>query len=340
MRVVLTILDSMPPGAVSPESTPNLWRQVLEGGRAPIGALSLPVSVTYSNHAAFVTGIGPQQTGLWGNAAWVDGRFTSTYKAGPRATTLFDRCIAADRRSVVVLGDHKLVPTMGAQNAAEVWPPSGAAPEGIPLDEYGYPANSAVIDAASSFDLKADFVVLHLNEPDTTLHLHGPDSPEFAEQVRHCDTDYGQLLSLLEPDWDDTVLISISDHQQEAITHPECVDLKEACTQQGWNAKVIHDGTAAIIVGDVSRESVRAVDGVEGVIIADHQTLLAWPDPGKMFGTGQPTAKGNHGSPRCRPQMAIVSGGHEAVPELARQIESVQPSSLTWAPLIQNLLGI
>ena len=121
---------------------------------------------------------------------------------------------------------------------------------------------------------------------------------------------------------------------------PECVDLREACAQQGWNAKVVHDGTAAIIVGEVSRETVRAVDGVEGVIVGDHQTLLAWPDPGKMFGTGEPKSKGNHGSPRCRPQMAIISGGHKAVPEPARQIETVQPTSPPWAPLLQTLLGI
>ena len=340
MRVVLSILDAMPPGVVTPGATPKLWAQVLEGGRAPIGGLSLPVSVTYSNHAAFVTGVGPKETGLWGNAAWVDGGFVPTYDAGPRATTLFDRCKAADRRAIVAVGDHKLITTMGAQVADISWPPAATIPEGAELDAFGYLADSAVVGAVGEMDLNADLIVLHLNEPDTTLHVHGPDSNEFAEQVGHSDAAYGQLIDLLRPRWDDTVLITVSDHQQEQITHPESVNLRAACDQQGWDAKVVHDGTGALIVGDVRPEVVRAVGGVEGVAVADEQTLIAWTEPGRMFSIREPRIKGNHGSPRCRPQVAIISGGHKLVPALARKIEVEQPTTLTWAPLIQDLLGI
>ncbi len=340
MRVVFSILDAMPPGVVTPTSTPNLWAQVVEGGRAPLGGLSLPISVTYSNHAAFMTGVGPERTGLWGNAAWVDGGFMPTYDAGPRATTLFDRCKDADRRAVVAVGDHKLVTTMGANVADQTWPPTAEVPKGTKLDAFGYVADSAVVEADGGMDLDADLVVLHLNEPDTTLHVHGPQSREFTEQIGRSDTAYGHLVELLKPRWNDTVLITVSDHQQEQITHPESVNLRGACDQQGWGASVMHDGTAALIVGDIEPEVVRAVEGVEGVTRADEQTLIAWTEPGRMFSIRAPRIKGNHGSPRGRPQVAIISGGHEVVPALARAIEVDQPTTLSWAPLIQRLLGL
>ncbi len=336
----MCILDSMPPGVVTPDATPALWGQVLAGGRAPSGGLSLPVSVTYSNHAAFMTGVGPEETGLWSNAAWVDGRFTQTSKVGPRATTLFDRCTAAGLKSVIAVGDQKLIPTMGATASTEHWPPNGQVPDGTAEDAYGYIADSAVIEASSRLDFGADLVVLHLNEPDTTLHIYGPQSDEFAQQVAKSDAAYGQLLELLAPGWEDTLMITISDHQQETITHPECLNLKAAGVAKGWDARVVHDGTAAVLVGDLSPEQVRSVDGVEGVMRADPQTLIAWTEPGRMFGKGEPLIRGAHGGPRCRPQMAIISGGHPIVSRLARRIETVQPTTLTWAPLIRNLLGL
>lgn len=340
MRVVFTILDSMPPEVVTSEATPHLWEQVASGGRAPLGALSLPISVTYSNHAAFMTGVGPEVTGLWGNSAWVDGAFIKTPKAGPRSKTLFDRCAASGRSSAVGVGDHKLITTMGAGVADQSWPPTPQVPDGTAVDLLGYPADSAVVAAVSELDLHVDLVVLHLNEPDTTLHIFGPQSEEFREQVGRSDAAYGELVDLLQPEWGDTVMISVSDHRQEQITNLECVNLKAACVDQGWGASVAHDGTGAVVVGDVSLEVVRAVPGVEGAVRGDAQTVLAWTEPGRMFGVGEALAKGNHGSPRCRPQMAIISGGHAAVPTLARQIEVERPSTLTWAPLIQDLLGM
>ena len=71
LRVVMVVIDAMPHRHVGPALTPQLWRQAASGGRAPMGALSLPVSVTYANHAAFVTGADPIVTGVHGNHAWM-----------------------------------------------------------------------------------------------------------------------------------------------------------------------------------------------------------------------------------------------------------------------------
>ena len=57
-----------------------------------------------------------------------------------------------------------------------------------------------------------------------------------------------------------------------------------------------------------------------------------------MFGRGEPLAKGNHGSPRCTQQVAIVSGGHPAAESLGASIQSDRPGTLTWAPKIKELL--
>ena len=72
LRVVMIVIDAMPHRHVSPSLTPMLWRQARLGGRAPMGAMSLPVSVTYANHAAFVTGADPAITGVHGNHTWID----------------------------------------------------------------------------------------------------------------------------------------------------------------------------------------------------------------------------------------------------------------------------
>jgi len=38
--------------------------------------------------------------------------------------------------------------------------------------------------------------------------------------------------------------------------------------------------------------------------------------------------------------MAIISGGHLSVEKLAKQIEQDWPGTLTWAPLISELLDL
>ena len=340
MRVVLLILDSMPHTMLNEHDTPNLWAQAQSGGMAPNGGQSLPVSVTYSNHAAFVTGVDPSVTKLWGNVGWDKDKFVATATLGPRAETLFDRCNQAGLRSVAVVGDHHIVTAIGAQSASDCWPPTPDIPPGTEVDAYGYAADSAVVSAAGDMDLDVDLVVLHLNEPDTTLHVYGPKSPEALKQIRASDDAYGELLKLLEPRFHDTVLFTISDHTQEQITEPNCVNLRGAVERNGWDALVAHDGTAAIVVGDVTPEQVSSVQGVEGAERGDDNTVLAWTEPGYMFGKAERYTMGNHGSPRCRTQVAIVSGGHPKVTELARQFETERPTTLTYAPLISDLLGI
>lgn len=349
MRVVLTILDAFPHSAIQGRATPNLSAQAAEGAIASRGGESLMLSRTYSNHAAFVTGLSPSETGHWGNWAWIDEEFVRTYDSGPRGRTVFDDCRDAGRRCIAVVGDHKLLGTMGALEADASWPPAGAPSKGTSLDPYGYPQDQAVIEAAAHMDLNADLLLFHLNEPDTTMHMYGPESEAAVSQYRKSDESYGLLVDLLRPQWGDTVLITVSDHCQEPTEHPECVDLKGYAKTAGWPVQVRNDGTGATVVAlhDVTSEEFALVqaeivrlDGVEDVMFAGRNILLAWTEPNRMFGRGEPFTLGNHGSPRCTQQMAIVSGGHPAAKTLGAAITRNRPGTLTWAPTIRRLLEI
>jgi arylsulfatase A-like enzyme len=330
-----------------------------------MGGLSLPVSVTYANHAALITGVDPTTTGIHGNQTWIDGRgWVPAPAKGPLATTLFDRVAAAGGRSVMIAGDQKLVAQMGGERADRVWPPGGRLPEGTDRCLFGYASDAAVLDALASCDLDADLAVIHLNEPDTTSHLHGPDSPEAIEQYRTTDAAYGKVIDQLAEGWDDTIVLTLSDHDQEPITDFTPVELRTALDGVG-GVDVTEEGTAALlhISPDTAlpdrpddhrhgapeidlpadaqlREMIRAVPGVEAAIPLAPDVWMAWTEPGRVFGTTPIPIHGQHGSPRCRTQMAIVSGGHERVASLARHVERHQPAVLDWAPTTAALLDL
>ena len=349
LRVVMIVIDALPHRHVSPALTPHLWQQAAAGGRAPMGAMSLPVSVTYANHAAFVTGADPAITGVHGNHTWIDDLgWVPSPKQGPRATTLFERVGAAGGRSVMVAGDQKLVAQMGGARADVVWPPDGRLPEGTERCAFGYASDAAVLSALEGVDLAVDFAVIHLNEPDTTSHLHGPDSVEAFDQYRATDAAYGEVVARLVDGWEHTLVLTVSDHDQETITDFTPVELV-ATLADVEGIEVADEGTAALIhrgavgnrIGDDRLLAlVRSVDGVESACELTPEVWMAWTEPGRVFGTTSIPIHGQHGSPRCRTQMAIVSGGDRRVAEVARRIERHQPSVLDWAPMIAGLLDL
>jgi hypothetical protein len=343
LRVVMIIIDAMPHRHVDPIRTPRLWEQAKTGGRAPDGGTSLPMSVTYANHAAFVTGVDPATTGVYGNHTWIDGEgWVSAPQAGPRAPTLFDLVADAGGRSVTVVGDHKLIAQMGGTRADHHWPPDGWIPDGTPRCEFGYPTDAAVVAATGEVDLDADLVVLHLNQPDTTSHLYGPDSTQALDRYTSSDAAYGQLIEMLADGWGHTVLLTLSDHDQEPIVDQTPVSLVEALTAFP-ELDGVTEGTGALIHGPVDQgalDAVRAVPGIAGTEQLSHDVWMAWTEPGRIFDEAPIPIFGQHGSPRCRTQMAIVSGGDRRAEPLARRTAATRPSALDWAPVVADLLGI
>lgn len=344
----MVVLDAMPHRALGPERTPNLWRQAAEGGYAPQGGRSLPVSVTYANHAAFVTGVDPAVSGRHGSYVWTDEEaWGFGPDAGPGAPTLFDRVAAAGRRSVAVAGDQHLVGQMGAGVAPSVWPPGGVLPDGVEQCLFGYATDREVVAAAAHLDFDADLVVLHLNEVDTISHMYGPDAPEARERYAATDAAYGALVEMLADRWDDTVMITLSDHDQETVTEFEPVRLVAALAGLDGVA-VAPEGTAALVrraadaaIGEPELlAAVRAVPGVEAVAPLAPGWWSAWVEPGRTYDDHGVLVAGQHGSPRCRTQLAVVSGGHPATAAVARGIGVRPPSALDWAPLVAELLDL
>ncbi|MEO1057134.1 MAG: alkaline phosphatase family protein [Actinomycetota bacterium] len=356
--VAMVVIDALPHRHVGPDTTPHLWSVAESGAFAPTGGRSTSVSVTYANHAALITGAPPAQTWVHGNHTWDGTSWAPAPKLGPRAATLFDHVAAMGGRSAFVAGDHKLVHQMGATTATHHWPPDGRIPAEAPRCIYGYAADVAVLGAAT--DLLADsplpdLVVLHLNEPDTAAHHFGPDSADALGRYRATDAVFGEFVELLRQQWDDVVLIVVSDHDQEEITDQieahggrAGVELAEALADLD-DVNVAHEGTAALIHVDhdsnagAVRARAAALDGVEGVETLDHDgpgsVLLAWTAPGRSFGTMPVDLRGQHGSPRCRTQVAVVGGGHSAAADLGKRIVEAPPSVLAWAPAIRTLLA-
>ena len=252
-----------------------------------MGALSLPVSVTYANHAAFVTGADPAVTGVHGNHTWTDEGWVAAPKLGPRAPTLFERVGCCGGRSATVVGDQKLIGQMGGSVADVSWPPGGRLPEGTERCRFGYASDAAVLSALAGVDLDVDLAVIHLNEPDTTSHLFGPDSPEAFEQYRATDAAYGEVIARLADGWDQTVVLTVSDHDQETIFDFTPVELAEALADVE-GVSVADEGTAALVhraSGSLDdrqlAERIRAVDGVEATLALTPEISMVWTVPGR-----------------------------------------------------------
>ena len=103
--------------------------------------------------------------------------------------------------------------------------------------------------------------------------------------------------------------------------------------------QAITDGTAALLAGPVDPARLPELPGVEGWTSVAPDCTLVWGAPGQQFGIDW-GLKGHHGSPRTATQLAIVGGGHPAVPNLARQLAQRAPAASSWAGLIGQLLEL
>ena len=106
-------------------------------------------------------------------------------------------------------------------------------------------------------------------------------------------------------------------------------------------AALVHRGPASADIGDDRLfELIRSVDGVESACPLTPDVWMAWTEPGRMFGSAPIPLHGQHGSPRCRTQMAIVSGGDLALRASPDGSNAGNRRSLDWAPTIAGLLQL
>lgn len=330
MSVLFLVLDGMPVRHVGRRLTPALCGLAAGGGWAPLGGHAVAPSSTYPNHATFMTGVGPEKHGLHGNNV-VDGSGSRpASEVGIAVPTVFDTCRAAGLHTAAVLGDHHLVPVMGATGAGTHWPPEGALPPGTPVDVLGYATDDAVLARLRDVIVtEPDLLVAHFNAPDTAGHVYGPDSREAAEQYRATDAVLSLVLDALAPRWDEWLVIVVSDHDQEMVTVPEPIDLAAAL---GREALVVPEGGSALIRGPLT--GLDAVAGVAGRRALGPDLTMVWAAPGRWFGSHPVSLKGVHGSPRQDAQVAVCGGGHAAVPALAARLRAHRPAATEWAAIL------
>ena len=129
----------------------------------------------------------------------------------------------------------------------------------------------------------------------------------------------------------------VDDHgvrpEEEAQLQPKCrLVVERVLPEVARHELGQHDGDRAV--------GIRSVDGVESARALTPEIWMAWTEPGRAFGAPPIPIHGQHGSPRCRTQLAIVSGGDHRVGPVARSIEHHQPSVLDWAPMIAELVQL
>jgi len=83
-----------------------------------------------------------------------------------------------------------------------------------------------------------------------------------------------------------------------------------------------------------------ALDGVENWRWREPDILLLLAAPGRVFAAPWVPARGIHGSIGTARTMAVVGGGHPAVPEIAASIRDRAPRLRDWAPTLACLLNI
>ena len=346
-RVVFLIEDSLPNGRVGPDLTPTLWSLIERGGWRSDGGVSVLASSTYPNHATFATGVDVAAHRIFTNDVWNGSEFVCSSTVGPATSTIFDWAKASGRSSAAITGDTTMVGCMGARTADISWPPSGPLDDSIPRDCLGYPANSAVIEQlVDSGALETDLVFLHMNDPDSTLHLHGPDADMTIERIREIDDDLATVVDLLAPRWADTVLFVVSDHEQEAVNQDiEPIDLVVELDRAGLPGHAHNEGTVGIVYDSPGAAVIKQLGPIEDAVDLDLNddgtaVTLAWSGPGRVFGRSNKTLAGQHGSPRTRTQVATVSGGHPAVAEMATFLAAKRPHATDYAHLIAGLLDL
>lgn len=347
MRVVLLGIDGCPIHLVSPSVTPRLWSLRETGALTLEGRAPLPAS-TYPCFGTLLTGCLPERHRVRTTASRPGA--VPGWAGQPRVAvpTLFDACRAAGLRSAAIQGDHLLLAVLNAERAAATWPPAGDVPSGVPCDAHGYVTNEAVRPhlLAAAADPAVEFLFGQLNEGDTLGHDLGPDDPATHACYTAADRIVGEVLDALGPFWQDTLVVIVSDHGMEPRTDRPPIDLLAAPRVAAIAADVLGDGGAALVrlregVGEeAAGRALGEIPGVAGWRSGGDGMIIAAARPGWIFSAPHLRPRGYHGGPATARTLAAVTGGHAAVPPIARALAARPPHLADWAPTIAQVLGL
>ncbi len=174
----------------------------------------------------------------------------------------------------------------------------------------------------------------------TAAHAHWPPSGALP-----LDVGLGELLDLYGPHWDDTVVMVMSDHCSEEVGEEPGFDMEQlfrtTLAEVDPDARWCFEGTCAVIAPG-HRSGVAAtvadLECVVGVSGGPAEGLCVWGGDGVIMGLnwGQ---RGNHGSIRSRPQVAVLGGGHPLVPTIRAAGSRTERVSTDWFRMTMDLLA-
>jgi len=341
-RVVILVLDALGPEFVDADRMPWLSRLADRGAIAPVGGVAELVASTGPNHATLLTGAALARHGVLANRVFVPG---GGVDADPRVKmpTLLDRARAAGRRTAIAASDADILNTVNGHACDLTWP------TGTDIDQHGTPRPKYLPDAATAETLIAairsdhDLIVGQLQGIDTAVHKYGIDAPETRAVRAEVDDIVGVLSSALADAWSNTLFVVVSDHRAEDVADRTPVHLSAALAEM---ADVIEDGSAALVrphhgkLASVLARTI-AVEGVAGTSPLDSEHLVAWCEPGRVFGSGRTVAiAGCHGNLTTRACVAVVAGGHPIVAMATDAVRRAPPSLRLWAPIAAAALAI
>jgi predicted AlkP superfamily pyrophosphatase or phosphodiesterase len=263
--VVMISLDGVRPSEVTPELLPSLVELAGRGTRAERLIPEFP-SNTFPNHVSLVTGVAPERHGIVDNT-FIDpsrGRFEKRdipnwIEVQPLWSLLAERGIVS--ASFYWVGSEG---GWGERGGPRYWRPF----------ESDTPEREKVEQILAWLDLpfadRPRFVTSWFHGADHAGHVHGPGSPQVAEQLRAQNAAVESLVAGVRARglWQTTTLLFVSDHGMASASHR--VDLGSALRAAGVSATVIGIGGAASVYLEAS-------DLARGVEVARRLGLSAWP---------------------------------------------------------------
>ncbi|MCI0678544.1 MAG: alkaline phosphatase family protein [Actinobacteria bacterium] len=333
MTVILIVVDGLGARSVTPDVMPTLVGWGTRGLIRPDGATSVMCASTYPNHASIVTGQLPAAHRMFTNQVVMDGVTRSGAELGPCVPTFLDA------GAEVVVGDQNLIGVVSGYTAGRHWPPSGEIPPGTDLDDFGYVSDEEVTaQVVEAIDRRPELLYAQLNGPDTAAHIHGPDSDEAIDSYRSLDRCLAIIDSAMQLHWDQDLVIVTSDHDQETIDPSKRIDLRSLAYQRGVDVEVIHEGTAAMLVGPDASPSAWLDEepGVERSVLVGGDVHLVFSDPGWWFADSAfPDFHGAHGGPRTTSTVAVAAGSTEGIAAIRPWFRGSRLGAEDWFDQVQ-----
>lgn len=293
-RVILISIDSALSEYIAPNIMPNLFR-LLSRGFNFTNVYTTFTCNTIPAHVAMLTGAYPERTGIIGNAYHFKENGT-TIIANRLTLRKAQTIIEANPEifSVFISGKWWLGPILSNGSDYIINAPRGRIPptepydfnipvSGLSGDANDYWTISAMIEIARKIDF--DFMFVNLAWCDDLQHVYGPLTEPIKKYMHELDRMLKEFFDALihSGKFSTTLFVITSDHTQSKIR--KSVNILRHLTENGINAYVQNEGTAAIIFLEDSNDIIsaakllRELEGVEKIFIRGiNYSLLHIPE--------------------------------------------------------------